>query len=106
MDIDEVEKLYSKHNFIGWTETSAKVRQYIGNRFVSMTFLTFSQDDLMIKDSVKFLVDTMVKNDDHANYSINGSNGVQEDANNKSYRLPTSSTMKDHDSNQSSVCLC
>ena len=25
MDLEEIEKLYNKMNFIGWTETSAKV---------------------------------------------------------------------------------
>lgn len=44
MEIEDIEKLYNKLHFIGWTETSAK-------------------DDMMVSDSVKFLVDTMLRND-------------------------------------------
>lgn len=41
----EIEKLYKEHNFTGWTETSAK-------------------EGLMVTDSMRFLVDVMMKQKD------------------------------------------
>ncbi|XP_069192606.1 ras-related protein Rab-7L1 isoform X1 [Procambarus clarkii] len=41
----EIEKLYKEHNFTGWTETSAK-------------------EGLMVTDSMRFLVDVMMKQND------------------------------------------
>ncbi|XP_066964413.1 uncharacterized protein [Macrobrachium rosenbergii] len=42
----EIEKLYKDHNFTGWTETSAK-------------------EGLMVTDSMRFLVDVMMKQKNH-----------------------------------------
>ncbi|GLH08300.1 hypothetical protein R5R35_002538 [Gryllus longicercus] len=42
VDQMEIEAFYKEHNFIGWTETSAK-------------------EDLMVEDSMRFLVDVMMR---------------------------------------------
>lgn len=83
VQIDEIERIYSKQGFIGWTETSAK-------------------DDMMVKDSVKFLVDTMIKQDDQGNPVDNtDSQGTNNNLLSKTHKLRADENGERHIN-----CLC
>ncbi|XP_040579576.2 LOW QUALITY PROTEIN: uncharacterized protein [Lepeophtheirus salmonis] len=59
VSIEEIENFTKKHDFIGWTETSAK-------------------NDLMVKDSVKFLVDVMLKQHDEDYFKFRSKSNFEE----------------------------
>ncbi|TRY70869.1 hypothetical protein TCAL_10310 [Tigriopus californicus] len=64
--IDEIEQLYNELNFIGWTETSAK-------------------GDTMVKDSVKYLIDTMLKYEEKKDTLGRQTSPIQDDP--KAFKL-------------------
>lgn len=72
--IDEIEDMYNELNFIGWTETSAKV-------------------DTMVKDSVKYLIDTMLKYEEKEGTTLGDQTSpITDDP--KAFKLTRESTAK------------